>query len=321
MSATAQPELLVSGTRYVPLWRVRLHLAWKSLRANWAIFTENPVGLVGLGVIIFFGLLAAAHPILMATVWSKNVYDPVTGIDLEAGFHPAAPNARHLLGTDPLGRDVLSQLMYSTRFEFALGILSAVITVLIATTVGSIAAYFGGWLDAVLMRFADLVIMVPILPILIVISAIVDNFGMVELALALGLLAGFGGTTIVIKSQALAVKVKPFVEAARVAGGSDRHIIMRHMVPNLMPISLLYMMFVVTNAIFIEAVLSFFGLTEIEMSWGLMINTTSVLGYLLRFDTWYLLFPASIAITMLCSAFYLVGRALDEVVNPRLRQR
>jgi len=321
MSATAQPELLVSGTRYVPLWRVRLKLAWKSLRANWAIFTENPVGLVGLGVIIFFGLLAAAHPILMATVWSKNVYDPVTGIDLEAGFHPAPPSARHLLGTDPIGRDVLSQLMYSTRFEFALGILSAVITVLIATTVGSIAAYFGGWLDAVLMRFADLVIMVPILPILIVISAIVDNFGMVELALALGLLAGFGGTTIVIKSQALAVKVKPFVEAARVAGGSDRHIIMRHMVPNLMPISLLYMMFVVTNAIFIEAVLSFFGLTEIEMSWGLMINTTSVLGYLLRFDTWYLLFPASIAITMLCSAFYLVGRALDEVVNPRLRQR
>ena len=321
MSATAQPELLVSGTRYIPLWRVRLRLAWKSLRANWALFTENPVGLVGLGVIVFFGLLAAAHPILMATVWSKNVYDPVTGIDLEAGFHPAAPSARHLLGTDPLGRDVLSQLMYSTRFEFALGILSAVITVLIATTIGSIAAYYGGWLDAVLMRFADLVIMVPILPILIVISAIVANFGMVELALALGILAGFGGTTIVIKSQALAVKVKPFVEAARVAGGSDRHIIMRHMVPNLMPISLLYMMFVVTNAIFIEAVLSFFGLTEIEMSWGLMINTTSVLGYLLRFDTWYLLFPASIAITMLCSAFYLVGRALDEVVNPRLRQR
>ncbi len=321
MSATAQSELLGSPTGYTPLWRVRLSLAWRSLKSNWALFAENPVGLVGLGVIIFFGLLAAAHPILMATVWPESVYDPVTGIDLEAGFHPAPPSARHLLGTDPLGRDVLSQLMYSTRFEFALGILSAVITVLIATTVGSIAAYFGGWIDTVLMRFADLVIMVPILPILIVIGAIVADFGMIQLAIALGLLAGFGGTTIVIKSQALSVKVKPFVEAAKVAGGSDRHIILRHMVPNLMPISLLYMMFVVTNAIFIEAVLSFFGLTEIQMSWGLMINTTAVLGYLLRFDTWYLLFPASIAITMLCSAFYLVGRALDEVVNPRLRQR
>jgi peptide/nickel transport system permease protein len=93
------------------------------------------------------------------------------------------------------------------------------------------------------------------------------------------------------------------------------------MVPNLLPISLLYMMFIVTGAIFAEAVLSFFGLTEIEMSWGLMINVTQNFGYLLRFDTWYLLLPASLSITLLSAAFYLVGRALDEVVNPRLRSR
>lgn len=321
MSATAQSEPIARHNEYTPLWRVRLNLAWSAFKANWALFTENPIGLVGLSIIVFFGLFAAAHPILMATVWEQSVYDPVTGLDLEAGFHPAPPSARHLLGTDPLGRDVLSQLMFSTRFEFALGIISAVITVLIATTVGAVAAYYGGWLDTVLMRFADLVIMVPLIPILIVLSAIIADFGMIELAISLGIVGGFGATTIVIKSQALSVKVKPFIEAARIAGGSDRHIILRHMVPNLMPISLLYMMFVVTNAIFAEAVLSFFGLTEIEMSWGLMINTTQVLGYLLRFDTWYLLFPASISITLLCSAFYLVGRALDEVVNPRLRER
>ncbi len=93
------------------------------------------------------------------------------------------------------------------------------------------------------------------------------------------------------------------------------------MIPNLLPISLLYMMFVVTGAIFTEAVLSFFGLTEINMSWGIMINLTSNLGYLLRFDTWWLLFPPSVAITSLCASFYLVGRAMDEVVNPRLRRR
>ena len=127
--------------------------------------------------------------------------------------------------------------------------------------------------------------------------------------------------TIVIKAQALSVKVKPYVEAARIAGGGDFHVIFKHMVPNLLPIALLYMMFVVTGAIFTEAVLSFFGLTEIAMSWGLMINTTQVLGYLLRIDNWWLLFPAGLSITLLCAAFYLVGRALDEVVNPRLRQR
>ena len=305
---------------YVPLWRVRLNLFLRSLRTNWALFAENPIGLIGLGVIIFYGLFALAHPILMNTVWDSKVYAPVSGYDMEVSFHPSPPSARHLLGTDPLGRDVLSQLMYSTRYEFALGILSAVITVVIATTIGAVSAYYGGFIDTFFMRLADLVIMVPFLPILIVLSALTE-VGMIELALVIGILSGFGGTTIVIKSQALAIKVKPFIEAARVAGGGDFHIIFRHMLPNLLPISLLYMMFVVTGAIFSEAVLSYFGLTTIQMSWGIMINTTQLFGYLLRFDTWYLLIPASLAITTLCAAFYLVGRALDEVVNPRLRRR
>jgi len=284
------------------------------------LFTENPIGVIGLGVIVFFGLLALAHPILMKTVWAPRVYDPVSGFDLQIAYHPSPPSARHLLGTDPLGRDVLSQLMYSTRWEFALGILSAVVTVVIATTVGAVSAFYGGIVDTLLMRLADLVIMVPFLPILIVLSALTE-VGIFELALVIGVLSGFGGTAVVIKSQALSVKVKPYIEAARIAGGGDFHIIFKHMVPNLLPISLLYMMFVVTGAIFSEAVLSFFGLTTIQMSWGIMVNVTQLFGYLLRFDTWYLLMPASLAITTLCAAFYLVGRGMDEVVNPRLRGR
>lgn len=314
-TATASTQV-----EYVPLWRVRLRLWWRSIRGGWALFAENPIGLIGLGIILFFGLIAIAHPILMRTVWEPRVYDPISGFDLEIPFHPAPPSPRHLLGTDPQGRDILSQLMYSTRFEFALGILSAVVTVVIATTIGAISAYYGGIIDTILMRLADLVIMVPFLPILIVLSALA-KVDIIELAIVIGLLSGFGGTTIVIKSQALSIKVKPYIEAARISGGGDFHIIFRHMVPNLMPISLLYMMFVVTGAIFTEAVLSFFGLTEIQMSWGLMINTTQTFGYLLRFDTWWLLIPASLAITLLSAAFYLVGRALDEVVNPRLRRR
>lgn len=312
---TATPTV---DSGYVPLWRVRLNLMSRSLKTSWASFAENPVGLLGLGVIIFFGLMAAAHPILINTVWDPVVYDPVSGFDLEIAYHPSPPSPRHLLGTDPLGRDVLSQLMFSTRYEFALGMISAVVTVLIATTVGALAAYYGGLIDTLLMRITDLVLMVPFIPVLIVVSAMIP-VGMLELALVFGLLSGFSGTPIVIKSQALSVKVKPYIEAARISGGNDFHIIFKHMVPNLLPIALLYMMFTVTSAIFSEAVLSFFGLTEIEMSWGLMINTTQLFGYLLRFDTWYLLIPASLAITLLCAAFYLVGRALDEVVNPRLR--
>ena len=303
-----------------PLWRIRLKLFARGFKKNWALFAENPIGLIGLGVIVFFGLIALAQPILINTVWEPKVYDPINGFDIEIAYHPSPPSARHLLGTDVLGRDVLSQLMYSSRFEFALGLISAIVTVVIATTIGAIAAYFGGLVDTLLMRLVDLVIMVPYLAILIVMSALME-VGMLELGLVIGILSGFGGTAIVIKSQALAVKVKPFIEAARIAGGGHAHIIFTHLVPNLMPISLLYMMFVVTGAIFSEAVLSFFGLTEIQMSWGLMINTTQVFGYLLRFDTWWLLFPASLSITFLCAAFYMVGRALDEVVNPRLRER
>ncbi len=305
---------------HVPLWRVRLNLSLKALRANWALFAENPIGLIGLGMIIFFGLFALAHPILINTVWEPRVYDPTMGYDMEIAFHPSAPSPRHLLGTDPLGRDVFSQLMYSTRYEFVLGLLSAVVTILIATTIGAVSAYYGGIVDMLLMRLVDLIIMIPFLPILIVASSLME-VGMIELALVIGILSGFGSTAVVVKSQALTIKVKPFIEAARVAGGGDAHIILKHMVPNLMPIALLYMMFVVTGAIFSEAVLSFFGLTTIEMSWGLMINITQTQGYLMNFKAWYLLIPASLAITLLCAAFYLVGRALDEVVNPRLRQR
>ncbi len=305
---------------HLPLWRVRLGLLARGLRSSWALFSENPIGLMGLGVIAFFALMTLVHPILMKTVWEPRTYDPVVGFDMETAYHPAPPSARHLLGTDPIGRDVLSQLMYSTRNEFLLGILAAVLTVVIGTSVGAMAAYFGGVVDMLFMRLANLVIMIPALSILIVLSAMAE-IGMLELAVVIGLLSGFGGITVIIKSQGLAIKVKPYIEAARVAGGGHWHIIFRHMIPNLLPLSLLYMMFTVTGAIFSEAVLSFFGLTEISMSWGIMINTTQVFGYLLRMDTWFLVLPASLAITLLCSAFYLVGRALDEVVNPRLRRR
>ncbi|MGC9335539.1 MAG: ABC transporter permease [Anaerolineae bacterium] len=294
-----------------------LFLLARSLRTNWALFARQPIGLLGLGVILSYGLFALAHPILMSTVWDPVIYHPVSGFDVSIASHPAPPSARHLLGTDPLGRDVLSQLMFSTRYEFALGLIAAIVTMAIATTVGAVAAYFGGLVDVILMRIVNLGMMVPTLPLLIVLGALME-VGILELAIVIGLLSGFSGAAIVIRSQALAIKVRPYIDAARIAGGGHAHIIFRHMLPNLMPITLLYMMFGVNGAIATEAVLSFLGLTTMEMSWGLMMNTSRFFGYLLRFDTWWLLFPASVAISTLCAAFYLAGRALDEVVDPRL---
>jgi len=265
--------------------------------------------------------MAVAHPILMNTLWEPRIYDPLTGYDFEVMLHPSGPSPRHLLGTDPIGRDVLSQLMYSTRSEFALGLLSALITVFIATSVGAYSAYYGGMLDMLFMRLADLLNILPFIALLVFLSALMD-FGLIHLAVVIGLLSGFGGTTIIFKAQALTIKVKPYIEAARVAGGGDFHIIFKHIVPNLLPLAFLNMMFTVTGAIFSEAVLSFFGLLDLRMSWGIMINTAQSAGYLLSsLQYWYLLVPAGMSITLLCTAFYLVGRALDGVINPRLRKR
>jgi ABC-type dipeptide/oligopeptide/nickel transport system permease subunit len=199
----------------------------------------------------------------------------------------------------------------------------ALITVFIGTAVGAISAYYGGFVDTFFMRLADIILLFPLIAFLIVLSGLMQ-LDFWSLALILGIYNGFGAITIVLKSQALAVKVKPYIEAARVAGGSHGHIIFRHIVPNILPLSFLYMMFTVTSAIFSEAVLSFFGLVDIKMSWGLMINITRDAGYLgatnlMQF--WWLWLPAGSCITALCAAFYLVGRGLDEIVNPRLRQR
>ena len=343
-----------------PLWKIRLRLLWRGFKKNWALFAENKIGLIGLFIIGIFAAMAIAHPILMATVWggdNREIYDPVIGYDavikeftvveevedplseielIDARFtninaqvgdvieqpqQPATPSRSHLLGTDPLGRDVLSQLMFSTRAAFFLGMVAAVVTVFIATTVGSVAAFFRGFVDSFLMRIADLILLMPLIPILIVIGGF-WTIELWQLGVIIGILNGFGGVAIVLRSQALAVSVKPFVDAARVAGGSKWHLIFRHVIPNVLPLSFLYMMFGVTEAISLEAVLSFFGLLNVEMSWGLMISIARAEGYLLRgLDVWWLLFPAGLAVTFLAAAFFLVGRAMDEVVNPRLRQR
>jgi peptide/nickel transport system permease protein len=294
--------------------------------------------------------------------WNPAVFDPVTGLELdpptrtmtmverisdpnteidmraalldgripdtlqigdtfELPLQPAPPDSRHWLGTDPLGRDILSQLMHGARASFFLGIMAAVVTVVIGTTIGSVAAYFGGMVDASLMRLADLLIMIPGVALLIVIGGLF-TFQLWHLAVVIGILSGFGGTAIVLKSQALAVKVKPFIDAARVAGGSARHIIFYHLIPNVMPLSVLYMMFTVTGAIQSEAVLSFLGILNTDTSWGLMMNLARTQGYLLQVtDYWWLTVPPGLAVTLLSAAFFLVGRGMDEIVNPRLRRR
>jgi len=265
------------------------------------------------------------------TVWNKTFAEKklieifnTMSITNKIGIgHPLPPSRWHWLGTDPVGRDVLVQLMVSTPSEFVLGVLAALITVTVGTIIGTASAYYGGVVDAIFMRIADLMMLFPTIAFLIVLSGFM-TMNLFKLALILGLLGGFGGITLVLKAQALTVKVKPYIDAARVSGGSHAYIIFNHIIPNVMPLSFLYMMFNVTGAVFSEAVLSFFGLMKVRMSWGLMINTVWSSGYLGSGNIgayWWLWVPAGGAITIFCSAFYFLGRGLEEIVNPRLRKR
>jgi peptide/nickel transport system permease protein len=294
------------------------------LSEGWRIFVEGRIGVIGLVLLAFVGLLALLHPVLLATVWDPELYHPVNGFTTGVPL-PSGPSLAHPLGLSRFGRDVLSQLMYSVGVAFGLGILAAVISVTIGTVVGCLAAYYRDTLvDAAFMRLANFLMIFPVFTLLVAISG-VASLGITGLAMIIGMIGGLGGITIVLKSRALGITVKPFIDAARVAGGSDAHIVLRHIIPNVLPMSFLYMMFTVTSAIFAEAALSFFGLLpQIRMSLGLMINEAYTAGYLggpLLAEYWYLWVPPGLAITLICAAFYMIGRGLDEVVNPRLRQR
>jgi len=239
----------------------------------------------------------------------------------EAFVQPAPPSSKHFLGTDSLGRDIFSQIMEGSQVAFVLGLLSATLGVGISTLLGTIAAFFGGRIDAYLMRQSDLILMLPTLPLLFIISAFAE-LKVWHLAVVLGVLGGLGGSVITIKSQALQVKVKPFVDSARVTGGSNMKILFSHVLPNVAPLALLFMVFSVTGAIASESILSFLGLLNIDMSWGIMIYIAQTDGFIfsgLRY--WWLILPAGLAVTLLAGGFYLVGRGLDDVFNPRLRKR
>jgi len=303
------------------LWKMKLSLWWKAVCTNTRLFREARIGMLGLVIIIAFGVFGAVYP-----WWIRqdiSVYDPVVGFDDTITRHPSAPTLRHPLGTDMVGRDILSQMMSSTRVAFTMGLVAATFTASIATIVGAVAAYYGGFVDTVFMRTANILMLFPFLAFIPVLSAMME-ITFLRFAVIIGLLSGFGGATLIVKSKALGVVNKPYIEAAKVAGGSNFHIIRRHVIPNILSLSFLYMMFSVQAAIFSEAILSWLGFLHIRMSWGIMLYSASRAGYLVGPQMtryWWMWLPAGVGISLLCAAFYLVGRGLDPIVNPRLRRR
>ncbi len=296
----------------------RILNAW---RREWLLLFKKPVGVLGVVIIAFFGLLAFAQPFLLATVWAADIYDPFVGYDIEAAPHPSKPSLQHPLGTDEKGRDVLSRLALATRTSFGVGIVAAVVGMLIGTAVGTAAAFYGGKVDTVLMTLSDAFILLPPAVVLLIIGLLFE-LSWLTAGLLFGVLAGLGSFALIMKSHASSIRASLYVQAGRVAGGSNWRVLRVHILPNLAALILVNMMFLATGAVMIEALLSYLGRTELRLSWGSMIWTAQTgLSSFSYGENLHVLIPPVLAIMLFCGSFYMVARSLDEVVNPRLRTR
>jgi len=235
---------------------------------------------------------------------------------LPPGTYPSGHE--YLLGTDFRGADILTQLFYGAQVAFIVGGLAAVFAVGLGTLVGLLAGYFGKIVDTLLMRTTDIFLVLPFLPIVLILAAILRPSIWV-IILVLGIV-GWPGIARIIRAQVLTLKERPFVDAARVSGASDLRLIFYEIAPNVLPFSFLYMSLTVAGAIITEAALSFLGLGDVTViSWGGMLSQVLTFGGALT--AWWWLLPPGLAITLLSLGFYLLGRGFDEVINPRLRRR
>jgi peptide/nickel transport system permease protein len=289
---------------------------------DWAVFSQSKLAVLGVIIIVVFGLLAIAHPILMRTVWPRAVYDPVTGFDMQVFPHPALPGSSHLLGTDTLGRDVLSMLLAATTPAFIVGLTAALATALVGTVLSVTAAYFGGPVDATITNLADVFLLFPAPVIMVIIGARFRDLGPVPLGLIYGLVTGAGPTTIVMRAHARQVVARPYMEAAHVAGGGSVHIITKHLLPAMMPLAALQMMIAVTGAVVADAFISFFGLTRTVSNWGTLIYDAFVYSQVGTSDSgmWHMLLPAALFFSLFAAGFYLVSRGLHRVASPTIRE-
>lgn len=274
----------------------------RGLARMWQRFRRNRQAVFGLV------LLALQFFVVIAAPWLAP-YDPLKA-DYTAVWQ--TPNATHLLGTDDLGRDVLSRLIYGARVSTGVGVLSQLIIVLLGVPIGAIAGLVGGWIDFAIMRIIDVLSSLPsLLFYILLMVALGAGFGNIILAMAI---TGWIGIARLVRGQVLSLKETDYVRAARAMGGSTGHIIVTHLIRNTITPVIVSVALGVPGAMFAEAGLSFLGLgvPPPTPSWGQMIGLYQ--GYMAT--SWHLvLFPALVlAVAMLGWVF--VGDGLRDALDP-----
>jgi peptide/nickel transport system permease protein len=316
------PQYVIGQLRYVfSTEQGTIYLATGTMRIN-ATFSApgggaaTPVSFLG-NIYIedsragnYFGVLTRENTLFVETLTGVNIAPLPPGTYPSGNYYP--------LGTDYEGYDILTQVMFGTRAELMVGVTAAFFSVVIGTIVGLVAGFYSGLIGELLMRATDVMLSLPYLVIMLLFAA---AFGpsLLNIIIIFAILS-WAGIARVIRSVTLTTRKRAFVDAAIIAGASDTRLIFRHIGPNVLPFAFLYMTFSISGAIVTEAILAFLGFGDPNaITWGMMLQYLQISGHSLDAPWW--LFPPGIAITLLSLAFYLIGRAFDEVVNPRLRRR
>jgi peptide/nickel transport system permease protein len=280
-------------------------------RAGWTatvldFIRQRPLGAIGAAIIVVMVATAATAGILAP-------YDPLT---TDYGAMLAAPDARHWLGTDAFGRDVLTRVIYGSRTALMVGLGASFIGATLGALIGVGSAYFGGRVDLIVQRVMDIFFAFPVIILALAVVAVLGTgVGNVILAIATPMVPRCAR---VVRSSALAVREMPYVDAARAAGFGHRRIILRHMLPNVMAPLLIMATAFLGEAILLEASLSFLGLGVQEpiAAWGLMLRGAAV--QFAESAPWMAIFPG-LAISLAVFGFNLFGDSLRDALDPRLR--
>lgn len=276
--------------------------AWKRLR-------RNPMGMVGLIMLVTAIVVAVLAP------WIAP-YDPdaVRRVSIMDIYQPPSPD--HWLGTDDAGADVLTNFLYGARVSLIVGFFASFISVAIGGVIGLSAGFLGGRTETVLMRFTDVMLVIPDLPLAVVLVALTKP-SLTNIILVIGLL-GWTGTARLVRSQTLSVKQRKFVTRARAVGAGNRYIIRRHIFPLVLPLMVVNTILVISLAILNESTLSFLGLGDpATLSWGQMLNYAFTRGAMSAGAWWALVVPG-FGIVWVVLGCTLLGQGLEQALNPRL---
>ena len=273
-------------------------------------FFANRLALTALMVLVLMVALTLCAPLIAKYVTKASPTDQ----HLLDNFEPSS--AAHWLGTDEYGRDVFTRILYGGQVSLGVAALGVLVALAVGMFTGLAAAYYGGWVDELLMRFVDLMLSIPGIFLLILIGSLVQ-VGPAVLALIIALLSWFGLARLV-RAETLSVKRREYIEAARTLGIGDTAIMTRHILPNIVHIIIVWATVAVPNFILIEAVLSFLGLgvQPPTPSWGNMLTNATQYFY----KSIGLVFIPGFFITITVLALSIVGDALRDALDPRLSQ-